>query len=229
MIAQEKIFCIWSGNNTMSDNRRLCLDSIITNSGVKVELINPTSLTKFVQSKYPIHEAYEYLSFTHKADYLRAYLMHHHGGGYCDIKFINFKWTPYFQILNNSNSLFIGYQEMANEHIASDDPSIRNRFFELCGVCHFIMKPYSDFTTQWINELHYILDQKLDLLKEHPGLYHPRAVFGGIHEAIDDQHKDSQYPLQWNEILGKIIHPLMCNYIGQFYNNMPYPNLHSYR
>jgi hypothetical protein len=154
--------------------------------------------------------------------------MHNYGGGYTDIKCITFNWIPYFELLYSSDYMFLGYQEATSEHIASDDPEIRSKFFMLCGCGHFIMKPHSSFTTEWIDILHNTLNEKLPLLQQHPGDYHPRAIFGGVH-GEDNIHLESKYPLYWNEILGKIIHPLMYKYIGSFKNNMPYPNLYNYR
>lgn len=223
-----KIYCIWSGNNIMSNNRKKGLLSLIYNSGCHIDLITPDTIKTIEKSQYPIHPAYEYLSLTHKSDYIRAYIMHHYGGGYTDIKYINFNWIPYFRLLDMSNYMFIGYKEITSKHIASDDINIRNNFSMICGCSHFIMKPYSDFTYEWINILSNILDSKLDLLKQNPGHYHPRAVFGGVHQE-DNLYKDSKYPLIWNEILGRIVHPLMYKYIGRFQNIMPQPNLYNYR
>lgn len=227
MKIDHKIFCIWSGDNQMSDSRKLCFDSILKNSGVAVELITPEVLDKWILPESPIHQAYQYLSLTHKADYLRAYLMHHYGGGYSDIKYINFNWNPYFDIMNYEKYLlFVGYPEKSPLHIAAHDIHIRNKFYELCGCCHFIMRPYSEFTTRWMAIVDHILDNKLETLKKYPGSYHPRAVYGGVH-GEDDTYLDSKYPLSWNEILGKIIHSLMYDYIGNFLPAMPNVNLSS--
>lgn len=49
-----------------------------------IVLITPNNLANYV--KEPLHEAFSYLSLTHKADYLRCYFMHYFGGGYTDIK-----------------------------------------------------------------------------------------------------------------------------------------------
>jgi hypothetical protein len=220
----KEIFCIWSGDNEMSSNRQRCLQSIIDNSNAKVILITPNNLSDWIKSSDPIHPAYFNLSLTHRSDYLRAYLMHHYGGGYSDIKLMNFDWSEYFNQLDNSDKLFIGYQEQHPLHIATNNKIIRNSYKQLCGCGHFIMKPYSDFTYDWINTVNTILDNKLLLLESYPGSYHPRAVLGGVH-GQSGIFLDSKYPLSWNEILGSIIHPLMYRYIGKFSTNMPQINL----
>ena len=73
----------------MSDKRKKCLDSIKQNIGVKVILITPNNLDKYILKDYPLHKSYKYLSEVHKSDYLRTYFMHHYGGGYTDIKNTN--------------------------------------------------------------------------------------------------------------------------------------------
>lgn len=225
-----QLFCIWSGDNKMSDVRLRCLDSIIKNAKIPVYLITPDNINNFISPVFPLHEAYEYLSLTHKADYLRAYLMHVHGSGYTDIKQIYFDWNPYFEQLENEPSyLFNGYTEACSAHIASNIPMIQNAYKNLVGCGHFIFKANSIFTFTWLNRVHDVLDKKLNLLKQFPGHYHPRAVYGGIHGEDTEKYKNSQYPLEWNEILGKIIHPLMYEYIGKFLHSMPPPQLHSYR
>lgn len=223
------IYCIWSGNNDMSDNRKNSLQCIIDNSGCNVILVSPKNLKDFEIKSHPIHPAYEYLSLTHRSDYLRAYIMHHHGGGYSDIKYNKFNWTKYFDLLNNSSHvLFIGYQERQPQHIASDDPKIIRSFNMLCGCGHFIFKPNTLFTSLWLNKINSILSLKISLLKKYPGHHHPRATTGGVH-GTPGIHTDSKYPLGWNEILGKIIHPLMYNFKNQYLYSMPYPNLYFYQ
>lgn len=225
MSIPQHIFCIWSGENEMSDNRKKCLTLISDSSGVPVQLISPKNLNSWIKPEFPLHQTYDLLSLTHKADYLRAYLMHHYGGGYTDIKATVFNWISYFQLLEQYQRMFfIGYKEPDPAFIATDDPEIRNNFFQLCGVCHFIFRPNTIFTQTWLDTVHSILDSKQDLLRKYPGSYHPRAVTGGVH-GEDDIFKDSQYPLSWNEILGKILHKLMYKYTSRYMSLMPIPNL----
>ena len=48
--------------------------------------MTPANLQDWVVAGHPLHPAYNDLSLVHRSDYLRAYLLHHHGGGYCDLK-----------------------------------------------------------------------------------------------------------------------------------------------
>lgn len=210
----------------MSDDRQKCLGLIQNKSGVPVELVAPHNLHQWIKPEYPLHETYDCLSLTHKADYLRAYLMHHHGGGYTDIKTTVFNWHSYFVLLDqHPNMFFIGYREPDPAFIVTDNDEIRNNFYNLCGVCHFIFRPNTEFTQAWLDTIHSILTTKKDLLFKYPGSYHPRAVTGGVH-GDDKIFKDSQYPLQWNEILGQILHPLMYKHISSYLSIMPIPKLH---
>lgn len=221
----KRIFCIWSGNNEMSEDRAKCLDLIQQKSGVSVELVTGANLAKWIKPGFPLHETYEHLSLTHKADYLRAYLMHHYGGGYSDIKPNGFNWNSYFDLLDqHPDKLFIGYREPDPAFIVTDDDNIRNNFYNLCGVCHFIFRSNTNFTQTWIDRIHNILEHKKDLLTKYPGSYHPRAVTGGVH-GEDNIFTDSQYPLSWNEILAQILHRLMFEYMSQYLSIMPIPKL----
>jgi hypothetical protein len=73
------LFLIWFGGlENMSANRKKCLDSIYQHAGVDIVLITEDNLNHWLVE--PLHPAFEYLSLTHKADYLRSYLMHFYGG-----------------------------------------------------------------------------------------------------------------------------------------------------
>lgn len=52
----------------------------------------------------PFHPGFYHLSPTHRSDYVRGYLMNYYGGGYADIKHMEFDWYPYFKQLEDSPS-----------------------------------------------------------------------------------------------------------------------------
>ena len=225
---EKRLFCIWAGNNIMSPDRQQCLDTIKTTAQVKVHLIGPPNIDNWVTA--PVHPAYKYLSYTHKADYFRAYLMHYHGSGYCDIKSMFFDWNQYFDFINeNPQYDVVAYRERQPEHIASDNPEIKARYNEIGGVCHFIMRPQSDITRDWLSKIHAILDDRASELKKHPGDYHPRAIKGGVQGLKNTEFDGSEYPLEWNEICGRILHPLLFSYREKVSLIMPNPVLSNYR
>ena len=101
------IYTFWTGDNEMPENRKRCLYLIKKLSNVDVILITKDNLNQYILE--PLHPSYEYLSFTHRADYLRTYFMHFYGGGYSDIKETTGSWDKYFDILDSSDYYAIGY------------------------------------------------------------------------------------------------------------------------
>ncbi len=77
------IWMAWTGNNPLPDLLALCLASVRRHNGADFEVIvvTPGNLRRYVDP----HPAYHYLSLTHRADYLRLYLLHRYGGIYLDM------------------------------------------------------------------------------------------------------------------------------------------------
>lgn len=165
---QEKIYCFWTGNNPLSENRARCLESMNNLFGDKLVLITPKNLDDHVKDQHPLHSGYKYLSLVHKSDYLRCYFMHHYGGGYSDIKFYDEKssnWNPEFRKLSNSNAWALGFGESSGD--------IRPRYEgnlgqDMCkhwslfiGTSAFIFKPNTPFTYEWWTELNRRMDKFL--------------------------------------------------------------------
>ncbi len=199
------IYCFWTGTNEMSENRKQCYESMIQNAGVTVKLVTPNNLSEFILPEHPLHPAFQYLSFVHKADYLRCYFMHFYGGGYCDIKTIEHSWSECFDILNKSSKYLIGYPELNDEcsaYIYVDDPILKHdvkRFWPvLVGNEAYICRPQTKFTAEWFTEQNKRLDYFYDALKEHP--------------TTDPMGQENGYPIPWQYLLGAIFHPLCLKY-----------------
>ena len=225
----KKIYCFWTGNNELSADRRRCLLSIFENSGVEVKLITPHNIDDIIIE--PLHEAYEYLSLTHKSDYLRAYCMYHHGGGYTDIKMCDHSWVEYFDARDDSGKYMIGYRELHPDHIATTDFNreyLRSNYSILPGCGKFIFEKNTPVAKEWLDSVNNILDSKLESLKLNSGLYHPRAIYGGVHQ-LDGAFLDSKYPLEWNEIMGRVFHNTMIKYVDRIMLGLPYVNMNQYR
>ena len=199
--APEIIYVFWTGNNELTENRSKGLDSIIRNSDVEVKLITPANLGEYVLDGYPLHRAYEYLSSVHKSDYLRCYFMYHYGGGYSDVKVCLNSWKMAFKKLNTSNKYALGYREIGSGRISTTDTSLDKymaaHFFLSMGISSFIFKPRSAIAAEWISELHKRLDHYYDDLKKNPG---------------DTYGRNTDYPIVWDGILGKIVFPLYFKY-----------------
>jgi len=201
------IFCMWTGDNPMSAQRIQALWSIYNNTGCPVSLINQNNLHHWVHPDHPLHPAYPYLSATHKSDYLRVYFMHHYGGGYTDIKHTTSPWLNFFEKLRTSNAFALGYQELSHglPHVSGPlAQEIISKHFELIGLCSFIFKKNTSFTSEWITKTNQLLDHKFNLLKSNPAR-HPQDQFGFIFSENDISH----YPLRWAELLGEIFHILL--------------------
>ena len=221
------VFCLWTGDEAMSDNRLRALWTIFSNAGCPVAFINKNGVEDWEKSGFPFHPSFPCLSSTHKADYLRVYLMHHYGGGYADIKLTTKKWCGFFQQLEDSDRLALGYTELAHgiPHIAGPfGDQLRSSHTELIGLCAFIFKKNTALTAEWLAETEQLLDSKLRLLQQHPA-QHPQDQTG----ATLPNGETSLYPLAWSELLGNIFHPLMYKYRANLIQAAIEPFFGSYR
>lgn len=199
---QRVIYCCWTGDNEMSPDRLRAFNALKKNVEIKVELVTSRNLPDFILPEHPLHKSYKYLSFVHKADYLRCYLMHHYGGGYTDIKVLNNSWKKPFELLDSSPKKWVvGYHEIGKRGVAlvegnmGDD--LRKQWHILVGNCSFICRPYTPFTHEWYGELLKRMDFFYDDLANNPG------------NALGS---NPGYPIPWDYILGQIFHPLCLKY-----------------
>jgi len=212
-IIKKIIYCFWTGTNAMSPTRKECLDNLIATSGCKVQLIDPRNLETFLLPNVPLHDSYQYLSETHKSDYLRTYFMHFLGGGYSDIKNTTADWNKAFDDLNADPKMLLnGYHEPSPTGVAGDK-SVKKHWNELPGNCAYIVRPQTNFTQKWYDLLIQKLDGKLEALKQHPA-DNPQSTPETTHG----------YPVKWTEILGDIFHPLADTCRGQFLFTTPPPD-----
>jgi hypothetical protein len=210
------IYCFWTDYNPMSEQRKRCLEQFRNVSECNVILVTPDILNDYILKEYPLHPAYQYLSQTHKADYLRTYFMNFIGGGYSDIKYTTGSWKKAFDDLSKADDKWmIGYKEI-NGGVAY--PPLVNEYEVLIGNVAYICKPNTPLTNVWYNEMIKLLDNKLDSLKQNPA-QHPRDHLG---------FNGSKYPLEWNEMLGRIFHRVSYEYREKLMNTLPISIFHSY-
>lgn len=201
------IYTFWTGVNEMSSDRKNAFIGLAKNSQCPVLLITPSNLHKY--SNFALHESFQYLSETHKADYLRTHFMHYHGGGYSDIKNTTGSWLDCFNQLEQSDKWMCGYPEFDGYQV--------NNWESMIGVCSFICKKGTPLTQEWYTSMINVLDKKLDLLKKNPAS-HPQ-----------DTSDQSDYPLAWDEILASIFHKVSSSYLNKIERNLPSPILENYR
>lgn len=217
------IYVFWTGDNELTPNRKKGIESLEMVSGVEVKLITPKNLNDYIIDDDPLPEAYPYLSLVHKSDYLRSYFMHHHGGGYADIKTYFHSWVGAFSRLNTSDAYAIGYREpgywtVANigiEHQALKD-DLRNYWHLLIGNCAFICRPHTKLTTLWHEEAKKRVNKLTEELKKHP--------------AKDPCGTNKDYPIAWENLQGEIFHPLCLKFHDKLLaDNALKPSFKNYR
>ena len=210
------IYCFWTGTNQMSNNRINCIKNLKETSGGEIIIVNINNLNNFILDEHPLHEAYNYLSETHKADYLRTYFMNFYGGGYSDIKKTTGNWSSSEKVLMNNNEYWIcGYKEIFGG--VAYKP-LENKWNELIGNCAYICKKNTPLTNEWYNEMIFLLDSKLELLRKNPAKY-----------PQDCAENRSGYPIEWNEMLGRIFHKVCYKYKNHILNTLPICNFSDYR
>jgi hypothetical protein len=217
------LFCFWTGDNVMPSTRIEALRSM-SNSKLNVQLITNNELHFWIKKDYPLHEAYQFLSYVHRADYLRVYFMHHYGGGYSDIKFIYESWHNSWSRLQNSEKIAIGYREIGLKGVAMI-PSLYYfilliNWRKLLGNGAYIFKSNTFFTSEWLNLTNILLDKNLKALKINPA-NHPEDYKGKLINGIR-----SSYPLKWSSLLGNIFHPLCYKHCDHLLNSLPKPEMH---
>jgi hypothetical protein len=213
----KKIYCFWTGTNEMSTDRKACLDNLREVAGYKIVLVTPDNMNRYILPDHPLHEAFQYLSETHKADYLRTYFMHFYGGGYSDIKKTPSSWKKAFKDIENNSRMYInGCRERGPEDIAA--PGLEKHYSKLVANCAYIVRPNTPFTKKWYSSMMTLLDSKLDELRLHPATY-----------PQDKREDGNGYPIEWNEMLGRIFHRILMEYLPNIGYTLPYPITVNYR
>lgn len=199
-----RVFTIWAGDNELTPNRRRSLEAMRETIGVPVVLITPDTMLDWVVDGHPLHPALEHLSLVHRSDYLRAYLLHHHGGGYLDLKTPTVSWNPAFERFAADPSAWIASYPEARAQDPARLPGQLGRdialnFPRLAGSGAILARPHSPFTAEWLRELHRRLDYLAPQLAEFPG---------GVRGEVVG------YPVSWTDLMGKIYHPLQLKHLA---------------
>lgn len=220
-LEKPNLYCFWTGNNPLTENRKRNLKTL-DNTGFNVILITPDNLNEYILPEHPLHDGYQYLSETHKSDYLRCYFMHFYGGGYSDIKRIDESWINQYIQLMNSDYLACGYPEkdpidIAYSNNAKLNQMMNKNYSEIIGNGHYIYKSNTLLTQKWYNELINKMNEIYLDLKKYPAK-HVRQVYS----------KEYPYPLEWADF-NKNIHKLVFLYKDKILKNLPYVNMNNYR
>jgi FkbM family methyltransferase len=211
-VVPRTIFCLWTGPNALSPARQAALRTI-----PHARLVTPETLADYVLESEPLHPAYPLLSYTHRADYLRTYLMHFYGGGYADIKMQTGPWEAAFAAVEGDPAvLACGYPEARPSHVAH--PDYVASFAEIIGNGAYVFRPDSALTRRWYGECAAFLDSVLPRLRAHPAA-----------SPQDCAELGGGYPIEWNQLLGRIFHPLVYAHRGSIRMLLREPCLSNYR
>lgn len=200
-----RVLCCWTGDNELTPNRKRNLDLLRTTLGVDVVLVTQDNLSDWIVAERPLHWAYEYLSLVHRSDYLHAYLMHHHGGGYVGIKEPLGSWNASFDAIEGDSSKWLlGYREVgvagvtrAPGNLGAD---LRRYYSKLIGCGAMIVRSHTPFTAEWLREVERRMDYYAPQLVEFSG-----GTRGGV----------VGYPVSWTRLMGRIFHPLSLKYMDR--------------
>jgi hypothetical protein len=209
------IYTWWTGRNEMSSARKECLENLKRISECNVILITPDTLQNYIKPEHPLHESYQYLSETQKGDYLKAYFMNFHGGGYSDIKRTTGSWKKSFDNLDSSDKWICGYKEIPGG--VAYDP-VKENWEELVGNGAYICKPNTPLTNEWYNDMIKLLESKLEKLRNNPAKGPQNSTGSG-----------TGYPIEWNEVNGRIFHRISYKYKDKLMNTLPISIFSDYR
>lgn len=199
-----RVFAAWTGDNDLTPVRAANLERMRETLGVPVELVTPDTLGEWVVEGHPIHPAYEHLSLVHRSDYLRAYLLHHHGGGWSDIKEPRTTWVPYFSRMElDGQAWLMSYRELTAASVArlpgrlGFDLAMHHPRLVGCGS--MICRSHTPFTGEWLRQVDRLLDYFGPQAADYPG--------GTRGEVVG-------YPVSWTDLLGKVYHPLQLKHLN---------------
>ena len=219
----EKLYCFWTGKNEMTENRKRNIETLRW-SGLDVKLVTPDNLNDYLLDDRPLHEGYQYLSDTHKSDYLRCYFMNFYGGGYSDIKNTRYSWVDSYKLMKKNNKWINGYPEKKEIDIAQGEDEKMNKtllenYSKWVGNGSYIIEKNTDFTNEWYSRMLKMMDSKYEELKKFPARK-PR-------ENHPSEKDDYKYPLKWGEF-NSIFHKLVYKYNDKVLHTLPRIDVRSY-
>ncbi|MDO4920011.1 hypothetical protein [Kocuria sp.] len=199
-----RVFVLWVGDNPLTPRRRANLEVLRERIGLPVELVTPENLEAWVVPGHPLHPAYKNLSLVHRSDYLRAYLMHHHGGGYSDLKAPLCSWEGAFARMHADEQAWLaGYPERVVQDVTRLPGALGEdlawHYHRLVGMGAYLLRSHTPLTAEWLREVERRLDYYADQAAEFPGEQRGEVV---------------GYPISWTRLLGGVLHPLQLKHLS---------------
>lgn len=208
------LWLMWFG--PMGPTRRRSIDQIKRHAGVPVHLLTEDNFTD-VGGDLPAIVKSDPLSKNHRADFLRAYVMHHYGGAYQDIKPTIINWRHHLQRLNGNSTLwFIGAEELpyfklnpawdrafGNRGLLPPYAKVKSKSYRcVTSNGYYAAKPQTPLTRRWLSLARRKLSEHADQILKHPAPM-PRCC---------TQYRLGGYPVYWTELHGDLLHPLQTVY-----------------
>ena len=205
--APSTVWCFWTGPNALTPNRARSIQALEAAYGeAGFRLVTDDILPSITVPGHPLHPAYDLLSFVHRSDYLRAYVLHHHGGAYTDLKTPgNGSLIQPLQRLQEDKHLWVvgapdpDHRLVGNLHGPLGDDTRTHRSV-LVGIHAMACRPRTPFTAEWLNEVERRLDYYHRDLRSHP--------------ARDPYGREGGYPITWIGIGADVYQPLQLKYLN---------------
>lgn len=242
----------------MNENRNRSLHLLGETAGVPVELVTEENMTEWVLHERPIPPDFSLLQPIQKADYLKAYLVCIHGGGYSDIKQTTASWEPAFQLIAAGEADVVGYPLQHRSHVASFGlpPTVQRKialwnpkwwrrlrymlaYSSLMGGGAFIFRPQTVIANQYLGSLDRLLAKfgawwRNDATPAERQALDPEAEFTDYSEVLRRQsmiynQKVPGYPLHWGSMAMDIQQPLSLRFQSRVSLSLPSPVLTDYR
>ena len=145
-------------------------------SGIDVVLLRDADVSTYLPTA---HAGFPRLSYVHRADYARAYLLHAHGGMWLDMEIV---------ALRPPGRLW---------HACSDDGRSVPQHSAIIGP----LRANSTFTRAWLGGVNKKLDKMLPLLRAHPGreCFKTSCAYEG--SIVQGRALPQGYPVGWGDLL----------------------------
>merc|ERR1719401_293558 len=115
------VWVFWLGQ-PMAGPRLNAWHSMQEKMGVPLQLVQGADLHHYERADAPYHPAVPLLSAIHQADYMRAYFMHHYGGGYADVKWQR-SWAGAFESFRDTDTWMMAMPSQQGD-VACDESNI---------------------------------------------------------------------------------------------------------
>lgn len=215
------LWCFWTGGNPMTGNRRRSMEAMRTvNADLDVRLVTAESLGQWVVSERPLHPAFEHLSAVHQSDYLRAYMLHHYGGAYMDIKPPVCGLSPLIELLRGNPDLWLAGPRDIDEDLVGNlhgriGRDTRRNHARIVSIGCCAARPRTAFTAAWLAEVERRVSYHADDLDRFPAV-DPYGTRGGYVPTWIGLGADIYQPLQLKH-LDRVavvdgVHPMMRDY-----------------